>query len=440
MARFDPFRPAIGHGHAYLPGWTEVEHGFAQATVYAGFLMSTGALIPILFMGERISLSNDDMASMRLLLVPFMLAVPLLVLAIPVPVADAMARNPLVLTLLLLAMLSTFWSINPDVTFRRLLSLLVFTVFAFWAHARFGFERLLRMLAHFVMACMIGSLLLALLAPKLAFMPNGLQLRGIFGHKNGLGQILIVTVLIHLVALEHRLLSHLQATVGLMMALAMGAMTGSASALGIILCLGLVALVIHGASLPRGLVAICLAFAVAACSLLAVLVLHDPDLPFRLMGRDPSFTGRTRIWDYAWLMASQRFWFGYGYQAFWSVPDHSLYAFQSFGWRVPNAHSGYLDHWLSLGIVGLGLTILLLADAVLRGICAIMRGSSAAGEFMLLLILAYIVANLFESDLVGHTSIYWILLIIGLAACPWSRPPAQSVKRSWWPTGHAGTR
>jgi exopolysaccharide production protein ExoQ len=71
-----------------------------------------------------------------------------------------------------------------------------------------------------------------------------------------------------------------------------------------------------------------------------------------LLGRDPTLTGRTEIWNMVLALRTNPF-LGVGYQAFW-LGDR-LAAIVSRAGFLNEAHNGYLETYLNLGFVGLAL-------------------------------------------------------------------------------------
>ena len=74
---------------------------------------------------------------------------------------------------------------------------------------------------------------------------------------------------------------------------------------------------------------------------------------------DPTYTGRDVIWQFALDHVRQRPLFGFGFEAFWGMPD--LVAdwtyLESWGYRASDAHNGYLNLAVTTGLVGLGLSL-----------------------------------------------------------------------------------
>ena len=77
------------------------------------------------------------------------------------------------------------------------------------------------------------------------------------------------------------------------------------------------------------------------------------------LGRDPTFTNRTRIWQLALEYIAHRPWFGYGFGAFWREQSTDAQIFWvALGFKTPHAHNSWLEMALGIGIVGVGIAAL----------------------------------------------------------------------------------
>jgi len=74
---------------------------------------------------------------------------------------------------------------------------------------------------------------------------------------------------------------------------------------------------------------------------------------------DPSFTGRDDIWSFAVDHVAQRPFFGFGFEAFWGMPDlvKAWNYLESWGYRASDAHNGYLNLAVTTGLIGLALSL-----------------------------------------------------------------------------------
>jgi O-antigen ligase len=89
-------------------------------------------------------------------------------------------------------------------------------------------------------------------------------------------------------------------------------------------------------------------------------VMFEPikELDTRIMS-DPTFTGRNEIWSFALDHVAQRPLFGFGFEAFWGMPDlvNAWNYLESWGYRASDAHNGYLNLAVTTGLVGLALSL-----------------------------------------------------------------------------------
>src|SRR5262249_35829562 len=78
------------------------------------------------------------------------------------------------------------------------------------------------------------------------------------------------------------------------------------------------------------------------------------------MASDPTFTGRTEIWQFALDHIAQRPVLGFGFQAFWGTGDMvaGWSYLESWGYRASDAHNAYLNLAVMTGVVGLVLAML----------------------------------------------------------------------------------
>lgn len=388
-------------------------HGLARAASEAFFayalLISTGAVLPLLAMGSGEALSAEDSALLRLALVPLLAITPVLALAHGRAILAALVGTPLLPLLVLLVAASTVWSVLPPISGRRALAFTTFSLLGVILAVRWSpcelVERLL-WLALFVVAV---SLAFQLALPDLSRMSDGAW-RGAFTHKNGLGHVTSFAIVILLVGLRYRLAPRALLAAGLFAAVLL--LIGSRSATSLlvtILAAGLFLLLGRGELEPLAKAAL-VSLAVAVLALLGLWILLDPQAAVALLGRDLTLTGRLPLWEHVLARITERPWTGWGYQAYWAVPAFADYVVLTLGWPAPNAHSGYLEVALGLGWPGLALTLLLLGQALVRALRTFAADDRALGETALLLVVALLVRNLTESELLQQSGLLWLLL------------------------------
>jgi exopolysaccharide production protein ExoQ len=126
----------------------------------------------------------------------------------------------------------------------------------------------------------------------------------------------------------------------------------------------------------------------------------DPLTDFRdalLLGRaeeSDTLSGRAFIWPEVMFFANQRLLLGYGYESFWT-PARIETISTNLGWGLREAHNGYLETLLSLGLVGLGSFLVVAAS----GLAASFRGYRATHDPTYTLPLGLMVFGLINAGL-----------------------------------------
>lgn len=88
-----------------------------------------------------------------------------------------------------------------------------------------------------------------------------------------------------------------------------------------------------------------------------------------IFGKDLSFTGRSDVWVYLWPEVEKNLWFGYGYSTYWVMGTSVLDRFQYYiGFKVNQAHNGYLEIMLQLGVFGFSLFLLFIVSFIKRAV------------------------------------------------------------------------
>jgi len=139
---------------------------------------------------------------------------------------------------------------------------------------------------------------------------------------------------------------------------------------------------------------------------------------------DPTFTGRTLIWDFADYEIERRPLLGWGYQSFWLAGPNAPSAIDARGWiqRMPNAHNGYVDTKLELGYVGLAL-LLAFVITTLHAIGRVAARDPARAWGVLSLALFIIIYNFLETFWMRAFEFMWVVfLILAADMCRYSQP------------------
>jgi hypothetical protein len=129
------------------------------------------------------------------------------------------------------------------------------------------------------------------------------------------------------------------------------------------------------------------------------------------LGRNPDLTGRTNIWDVV-LAAGTNPVIGTGYESFW-LGDRLRWVWERAG-PVNEAHNGFLEVYLTLGAIGLGLHCVFLISSyfvIARNLVVVRMASLSLALWTVLLFY-----NVTESALRGH--LMWVAFLLGAVALP----------------------
>ncbi|MDX2276025.1 MAG: O-antigen ligase family protein [Hyphomonadaceae bacterium] len=318
--------------------------------------------------------------------------------------------TPLLMGLLALAFVSTFWSIDAGGTFRRSIWLALSMAFGLYLAWRNDWPRLIETLAGAFAILIVGSLALGALAPSIGRMAaeHVGAWSGLWTHKNTLGGIMAlgagIAVAAALAAPQRRMLwLGVAAGAFLLVLLSTSKTALIASMLG-------VSLIFAGMLVRRGPIWAVLvgAGAVGALIVGASIVLLAPDLLVGALGRDLTLTGRTDIWAAAAPAVAAQSWLGYGYYAFW-LPDNgpAYWVREAVRWEVASAHSGWLEMALGMGRVGVAFMALQLAVTLWRGARAL--GDAQAGLWAPAFLAVFAMYTMSESHVLQANNLFWII-------------------------------
>jgi O-antigen ligase len=130
------------------------------------------------------------------------------------------------------------------------------------------------------------------------------------------------------------------------------------------------------------------------------------------LGRDPTLTGRTLIWD-TLLSVDINPLIGTGYESFW-MGKRLLWIWERRG-IINEAHNGFLQVYLNIGYIGLFLLCCYLLSAYFR-IRAQVRASSDVGRFAFALLMVLLFYNLTEAAF--GTGPIWLAIMPAALAVP----------------------
>jgi O-antigen ligase len=139
----------------------------------------------------------------------------------------------------------------------------------------------------------------------------------------------------------------------------------------------------------------------------------------RALSVDPTFTGRTEIWKFAFEAIAKHPWKGVGYEAFWfsEALRHGTEGRTKWLAAVATSHNSYIDLALTIGIPGLLLVIVAFLIVPLRDFHRTLPTAEnrvLAGFFLLLWLFALYLGT-FEAFFLNRADPMWFVL--AMAVC-----------------------
>ena len=131
----------------------------------------------------------------------------------------------------------------------------------------------------------------------------------------------------------------------------------------------------------------------------------------QLLGKDPTLTDRTLLWSEL-LKVKINPLFGAGFESFWLGDRFRKFA-ESRWWQPNEAHNGYLETYLNLGLVGLILLIVLLVATFWKG-RRVLLTNFQFGRFRLGFLAAVVAYNWTEASFKNISAIWFVFYIIAL--------------------------
>lgn len=335
--------------------------------------------------------------------------------------SSAWRQNWLLIVFLLFCLSSVFWTISIVLTVYKSLLVIVSAVIASYLGIRYRESDWLKIILWFSAISVVLSYILVWILPGAAIMTTyGLEgdWRGVFSHKNYMGAIIAYGASI--IALSFFVYPQRRARIMMtvLFVLSVILIVLSRSATGLILFVLLLGLLFFCLALYKWGDVIkpvhYIGFAVIVL-MIGLLIFANLNTIMGLLGRDTGLTGRVPLWVYLWDKTQRKnIWLGYGLGTIWYSEDFRVQAGNDLGWsfQVVNGHNGFVDILLYLGVVGLGLFILLVFQAIWRAVSSARKRISLY-SFWTLLTLAYVIlANLTISFFFQFETFHWVLLVV----------------------------
>jgi exopolysaccharide production protein ExoQ len=154
--------------------------------------------------------------------------------------------------------------------------------------------------------------------------------------------------------------------------------------------------------------------AMVAGTMVALLLLGNYEEILLGLGRDPSLSGRTEIWEAMAEKIMQQPITGYGYNGFWLAREgESLDIWYRSKDLPPHGHNGYLNLTLDLGLTGLGLFLASYLKAFQRSFVWLRWTTGPEGLMPILFMSVMLIYNMTEEVLIANANFnaFWLFYV-----------------------------
>ncbi|MFM2431049.1 MAG: hypothetical protein RLZZ511_2262 [Cyanobacteriota bacterium] len=314
------------------------------------------------------------------------------------------------MTLLLLLVLSTaLWSDWPVESWRKGLNAFATGCFGVYVATRYSLKQQLQNIAIALGLATLFCWGFSLWAPGVAIEggANAGSWRGPLTQKNLLARLMDLSVLCNLLLVWAGARGRSLYLVMLGLSAGLLWLSGSKTGLIVMLVLCLLLPLYRALRLKDSLLIPVLIATILVTGTASILVVSNWEALLQGLGRDPSLSGRTELWQQSWEFAMTRPWLGHGFRAFWQPAGEATRIWQALGYKPPHAHNGYINLALDMGVLGLGLFGLNLAWFYIRSIQHVRRYSGVLALLPVMYATFIFMYNHTESTVIEHNSIFW---------------------------------
>jgi O-antigen ligase len=387
------------------------------------FVLQCGGIVTLFLRAGNDAADLGAANPLNTILTAFILAVTLVLLLRNVRTAfQYLPRMWLIISLALVAIVSMSWSDYPSITLHRFVSLVTSILWAWYVTARYDLKDVIAIVRQGTGLMAVASVAIGVVAPGIGgedpLGPAGW--RGIFAAKNNLGAIMAIGTVTYFYTLvagrQTKFTFFLVQLIGLLVCMVGLYLARSSTSLVITLLGSVLCVVIKTTHKRVGVAIIVWTGVLLLLAPTVIIVTNQLGAIAPLLGRNDQLTGRVDLWLILSSYIADRPWLGYGFGAFWVADSTNVsLIWNAVGWDPPEAHNGWLDLLLELGVVGLTIMCLQIFLIIVNGIRAVVEGREPNSQYLVVIIFIMLVYNISESDLV-RPGVIWVLLVIAVTA------------------------
>ena len=365
---------------------------------------------PIMSDGKLIGITSPSIIELVLGDLAYII-IPILILLRWKQFLFVVTRDIFPLLISLIVILSISWSVISNEIVNDVMGLVRTIIFAAYLATRYKRQDLMTLLAWSLGITAIFSVFVVLFVPGYGIYDQ-VYWSGIFGHKNHLGApMALSSVIFFSLAFSRSKYKKLLWTF-FVISSCLVFLSGSGGA--IVNCVITISLIPLSKFIKKSEIRkqiLLFNFGLISCSLLSFLLIVNAEGLLGLLGKDLTFTGRTRIWPVVIHYIRQKPLLGYGYASFWRSEYGDVFRDGFFWEEIPHSHNGFLEILLGLGILGFIIFVASFFIATFRAI-HIAYLSKTVEELLPIQLLVFIfIANSSEATLLSSNNIFLIVYI-----------------------------
>ena len=146
------------------------------------------------------------------------------------------------------------------------------------------------------------------------------------------------------------------------------------------------------------------------------------------LGREMTFTGRIDLWKDVLSMTTNPL-SGTGYESFW-LGDRMIKLWENHWWKPNQAHNGYIEIYINLGLIGLFLLLGVIGSAYKR-IRRTLGSDFNYGRFQVGFLAIVLIYNITEASFKGISIVWFVFLLIAVDASCFAQMKIQKNPTSY---------
>lgn len=353
-------------------------------------------------------------------------------------VLAGLSKNKLLVGLSILVALSFTWSVLPTITLIQSGRVIFSILFGVYFGTRYTLREQLDILTKAFIFIFLSSILFMVLPPRYGIM-GGVHagaLRGIYVHKNQFGMTMAIGAIVFLIRAASPNAKTMKYWLLLMVSVGMIVLSRSSGAAFVFVGAFFVFCLCYSHVLVRWQSLFMIPLALLFLSLFVgamFLLLNNVGVVADASGKDLTLTGRTTFWPILIYMISRKPLLGYGVAGFWNGKDGpSSYVIEKAMWEVPEAHNGFLELSLSIGLLGLTLFLMGYALTLFRATNCLRVNRTSESSWPLIYLSIILLSNITESSLLqsGFPWLLYVTTVVSLSVQP-ARSIAPRISREW---------